>query len=303
MLKVLIPIVPIVFLFLSQRHAAAGPATTLAVGMLVWYLEKDNPPRLLLWASLAGAAIVAVTKGAGMLLPAILLPPMILAALEWTTRRRRLEDPTSGALLLTMLIAAVVAFGFTRVGNPFRSLGEVRRIVAIGDSLTAGVPGDGVGTRWPDLVARSLGGEAVNLSYPGDTIGEAIGRWESTLRSRSYGPTPAWQPDLFIVVLGGNDIRRGAGPTNVRNDLLRLRDMIPADIPVLYVAVPGAIAGDQYRDVWREAAAARPIDSFMNQETLRTIFTSPAMTVDQIHFNARGNEYFAQRVVERIRGG
>jgi lysophospholipase L1-like esterase len=105
------------------------------------------------------------------------------------------------------------------------------------------------------------------------------------------------------VVLGGNDILRRAGRAEVERGLRRWADLLKQQgRPVLFVSVPGAVISDGYAGVWRDVAKEYGFAS-MNERALRTILTTPAMTTDGIHFNARGANHFAEAVEKRIRGG
>lgn len=305
LLKLLLFAVPLAFLFFSNRHAAAVPCTSAGAVLLLWALEPKEPFRLVAWLVTALACCIAIYKGAGMLLLALGAPMLTLVLVEMITRRSKAEDPSQRTLFIGALLLFGLAWFLNGAVAGQKSLGNIRNVVAIGDSLTAGVPGDEVREHWPDILAGRLGGSAVTLAYPGDTAREALDRWRQTVASRRWNPAnPAWEPDLFIIVLGGNDIRQSAGPAAVERDIEEwVAALQPAEKPILLVACPGALLTDPYRDAWRNVAARHERVEWMSQEALRSIFSSPRLTlIDHLHFNQAGNEYFADQLHKRING-
>lgn len=212
-------------------------------------------------------------------------------------------------VIILAAIAALAFFGWRWFAAGEEALvepGSVQRVLAIGDSLTAGVPADGVQAYWPDLVARRLGAsEVVRMAAAGDTVASAWNRWEPRLRAGQWKEgDPGWRPDLVIVCLGGNDIRRSTGATALERQLDQWAQALRIlDVPVLFVAVPGGIGPtDSYAGTWRDVARRHGMHD-MHQRTLRRVFTNRDLTVDGIHMNQAGQEYFAEHVYRRIIGG
>lgn len=306
-LKGLLFLVPLGFFFISKSWAVAAPSAALAAALLLWALEPEEPHRLVATCVTALGIGVAWTREAPMFLLGACLPIAVLAGLEWHTRRLRLDDPARGTLLAALLAAVVGGYGMVVVSRPGAMLpgGPPRHVVAIGDSLTAGVPGDEVARRWPEVLQERLGsGASVQaFAYPGDTAAESWQRWGDRVRQGRWADTPGWTPDLVVVVLGGNDIRRQAGPAALEKDLRVWAEALRrSGAPVLFVQVPGAVMNDAYRDVWKRVAADFGFAT-MDDEALRTIWMSPSLTlIDRIHFNQKGHEAFADYVYRRIAG-
>ncbi|MBI1290283.1 hypothetical protein GC173_03445 [bacterium] len=303
-LKIALVVASLALLLASPELAATAPLLTLAGALVIWWMDQEEPPRLYAWGVVLMGAAVAGMKGAPFILSTALAGG-ILFGLEWITRRQRREDPSGAALLIALVCTAGIAFGLFHQGSGGGSgLGqEPRRILAIGDSLTSGLPGEGY-RRWPDLVGDSFGASVVNLSYPGDTVSESIDRWQSQLAPRRWNATdPTWQPDLVVLVIGGNDIRGRVSRSQLRADVARYAATLKEqNVPVLLVSVPGGLVTDEYSGVWREVAEEYGL-AWMNESILRTIFTTPSLTSDGIHFNAEGHRRFAEAVTKRIRGG
>lgn len=303
-LKYLIFAIPAMFLLLNVRFAAAGPSATAAFALLLWFLEPKEPPRMAAWGALLLAAAVAVFKGAGLLIPAVAIPAMAIGAMEFLSRGRREGVPALAPLVACVAMIAAV-FLFQAKGSPFEAIGDVRHFVAMGDSLTAGVPGDGVQRLWPEVLASLTGGQAVSLAQPGDTAASSLARWNERIRNRAWIPgNAAWEPDAFIVLLGGNDILRSNDPGALRNDLRKVAEaLVPHGKPVLLVSVPGAVLSDRYSGAWADVAAEFDLVEYMDAAALRRIYTTPGYTLpDRIHLNAEGHAELARAIHNRLQG-
>ena len=303
-LKIALIVGSLAFLVATRELASIAPLAMFAGALLIWWLDQEEPPRLFVWIAIAAGIAAAAMKGAPVIVAAGASVGLYLA-LEWWTRRSRRDDPTAATLLLGIVAAGGLGWLQFQSGSAGGSLPTTspKRIVAIGDSLTSGLPGEGF-QRWPDHLASALGAEAVNLSYPGDTASETFQRWGDRIGPRRWNPTnPIWEPDLIVVVIGGNDIRARVPRSQLKNDLLRWAETLKShNVPVLFVSVPGGLLTDTYAGLWREVAEETGA-GWMNDSILRTIFTTPSLTTDGIHFNAEGHVRFAEAVAERIRGG
>lgn len=113
------------------------------------------------------------------------------------------------------------------------ALRRLHRYVAVGDSFTAGVPGDPDGAgRWPDELADALRGrhpdlEYVNLGVAGATSAEvAAGQLERAA---------TLEPDLLTVLCGVNDVL-----LSVRPDIDGYRETFATMLARLRAGAPDA---------------------------------------------------------------
>lgn len=293
-------ILPLLFFALPVRFAPGAPAAAVAAAIFLYAARPDGATK---WWARAGAAVGLVS---GFLIDpqisrfAVLLPPVIFAAMEVHARREESGVPSGGTVLTSLLFLGSVAGYFVYTGHSSPPLPRPSRVVVFGDSLAAGVSGDGVNALWPDILGQKLGAQVENLSHPGDTLSSSFQRWQTTITDRDWG-TP---PDLFIIELGGNDIRGGASPSTMQNELRQWIQALPPDTSILLVAVPGGIIGDRYSGLWREVAADYEHVHVMSKSTLRGMFGSPKYTIaDRIHFSQEGHSYFADRLAQRILEG
>jgi acyl-CoA thioesterase I len=130
-------------------------------------------------------------------------------------------------MLVMAALAASLAF-VSAVAQP-GSAGRSVKIVALGDSLTAGLglPADAV---FPlrlqrALTKRGVAAEVVNAGVSGDTTADGLSRLDWSV------PDDA---DAVILELGANDALRGLDPAQTRANLDRiLRRLAARHIPVL----------------------------------------------------------------------
>jgi hypothetical protein len=121
-------------------------------------------------------------------------------------------------VLLTLLFTNVMtAARADTSGDAGRNIGgdaEVVRITVLGDSLVAGY-GLPPGTSFPDALDSALAAagfkvEVVNAGVSGDTTAGGLARLDWSL---------ADDPDMVIIVMGGNDMLRGLDPAATRANL------------------------------------------------------------------------------------
>jgi len=299
--------IPIIFLvFFGRAEATLAPGAAAAGALLVWWLDTEEPPRITAYAVTLLGAVVAFTKEAPLWWLATIIAFGCLYAVDTIARRQRRDDPSGGTVLAAAVAAALLTLGCQYAGaraTPI-GVGTPQRIVVIGDSLTSGFPGDGVSVRWAQILARDLNASLVDLSFPGDTLQSSRQRWDNRIGPRRWNPEePAWQPDLVIVLLGGNNILRREGRGSVDAGLRQwAEDLKQANANVLLIGVPGAPFRDPYAGAWERAAQEAGF-AYMNEDALRRVFLSSSMTLPgRIHLNAAGHEYFALQVKRRIEG-
>ena len=176
------------------------------------------------------------------------------------------------------------------------ALAEDRVIVALGDSLTAGL-GVARDEAYPALLEARLrragfAYRVVNAGVSGDTTAGGLRRLDWVLRSR---------PEVVIVALGANDGLRGQPVAALRDNLTaivtRLREsgsrvlLVGMRLPPNY--------GEAYAGAFAEAfrAAARGTSVVFLPFLLAGVAGDPSLNqADGIHPNAKGHRIVAEHV-------
>ena len=148
-------------------------------------------------------------------------------------------------LIQAFALAAVLAAGFAGGMMPgvIRAADRPVRIVALGDSLTAGfnLPGSAAFPAKLEKVLKQKGVavEIANAGVSGDTASGGLGRLDWSVSDGT---------DAVIVELGANDMLRGVDPAVTRRALEEIvRRLTERHIPVLLAGMRAAPnLGDQY---------------------------------------------------------
>lgn len=190
------------------------------------------------------------------------------------------------------------------VSSPVPERGAQKKIVAFGDSLTAGY-GIGLDEAYPAVLQQMLDAEGypyevVNAGVSGDTSAGGIRRLSWVLEGRDVA--------LLILALGANDGLRGLPPSEMKKNLATIIDDAHSrGIPVLLAGfLAPAHAKDRYiRDfvaVYPELAREKNValmPSFLEGVTGVRSLNQP----DGKHPNAAGARLVAENVfrfVERL---
>ena len=163
-------------------------------------------------------------------------------------------------------------------------------ILAFGDSLTFGT-GAGRNESYPKVLERLTGRTVVNAGVPGEVTAKGLTRLPGLLGKH--------QPDLVVLIHGGNDMLRRHSRAQAANNL---RSMIGlarnsgADAVLLGVPAPGLILSTAsfYEEVAEETAT--PIDS----DARAGILQYPSNKSDPVHPNGKGYRMLAGAVRELL---
>lgn len=177
------------------------------------------------------------------------------------------------------------------------SLPAGARVLALGDSLTAGV-GARAGQDWPTLLADSTQWEITNAGISGDTASQGLARLPQLLETHS--------PSLVIIGLGGNDFLRRTAPSTTTGALNEIVQTIRhARAQPLLVAIPQpslmAAAGATPSDHPLYAALAKELQVPLISGLWGPILGDASLRSDQVHANAAGYAAFAQALEAALR--
>lgn len=194
--------------------------------------------------------------------------------------------PVPRLLLPTVLILLLAACSRA----PLEPLPPDAVILAFGDSLTEGI-GAGKGEDYPSRLAERTGLTVINAGMSGQTSAEGLARLPDTL-DRS-------DPDLMILLMGGNDILRNGAPEQTRANLQAMIRMAEArNIDVILLGVPEKSLFSSSAPLYDEVAEAH--DVVFERGLVASLLKRPGYKSDPIHLNARGYDALAERLHELL---
>ena len=160
--------------------------------------------------------------------PVVVLALLLVVALAGCSDAPSPRASSTGRPAPAGTVAAPASSAAAGAADPRPDAAAARRIVFLGDSLTAGL-GLPVAQAYPSLIgarlaARGTGWTVVNAGVSGDTSAGGLRRLEWSLDGGAA---------LLVVALGGNDALRGLPP----DDLARNLDAIVAKAQGLGVRV------------------------------------------------------------------
>lgn len=178
------------------------------------------------------------------------------------------------------------------------------RILCFGDSNTYGHDprgffGDryGAGDRWVDLLATKTGWEVINAG----ANGREIPRNPYALRLL----TEQQKVDVFLVMLGTNDLLRGADPKEAAARMEAfLNPLLPHCKSILLVAPPPLKRGawiptdELVTESIHLAAKYQSLAERLNVPFVDTRHWNIELTFDGVHFTEAGHHAFAQNLLE-----
>jgi acyl-CoA thioesterase-1 len=202
---------------------------------------------------------------------------------------------------LILLAAGLMAPGGIAAAETTQATGTTTKILAFGDSLTAGL-GLPRSLSFPARLEAALRAdgfavEVIDAGLSGDTTAGGLARIDWLLDD---------PPDLVIVELGANDALRGLDPTRTRANLDAILSRIRAkgcDVLLVGMRAPGNFGPDYARafDEIYPALVRRhgvPLYPFF----LDGVAMDPALNqADGLHPNARGVEVIVERIVPYVR--
>jgi acyl-CoA thioesterase-1 len=172
------------------------------------------------------------------------------------------------------------------------ALPHAASLLAFGDSLTSGV-GAGTGQDYPSQLARITGFQIVNAGVPMEVTAEAVPRLAGLLEQN--------QPDLLILIHGGNDLLRHYPPEQTAENLKQMiAEARNWGIRVVMLGVPKpAVFGLSSAEFYDEVAKATqtPIDT----AALPSILSDNALKSDLVHPNNDGYRRLAEATAELLK--
>jgi lysophospholipase L1-like esterase len=113
-------------------------------------------------------------------------------------------------ILITILLMAVMAVPIISVSGD----GPTQVVSCLGDSITEGIPYSGTENTYPARLQAML--DAVYGSGNFEVVNHGVGGWRADqVRDHSQGWMEEDNPDVVLLLVGGNDLAQEANPFNV----------------------------------------------------------------------------------------
>ena len=162
------------------------------------------------------------------------------------------------------------------------------KILAFGDSLTYGT-GAKKGEDYPSVLASLTGLNIINAGVPGEISSKGLQRLPELLDQH--------QPDLLILIHGGNDILRKLPRNELKSNLLAMFDEADErNIPVISLGVPEPGLFLKSADTYQQLANERDLP--IELKLLPDIIGDTSLKADIAHPNAKGYRKLAEGITE-----
>ncbi len=196
--------------------------------------------------------------------------------------------------LVILLLAGAIFISFKTFSNKYEIINahkndgrvqEEKTIVAFGDSLVLGF-GSTEGNDFVSLLSKKVGEPILNLGKNGDTTETALTRIESATKAN---------PDIVIILLGGNDYLRQVPQSQTFENLGRIvKTFQDNGAAVIILGVRGGVLKDTYEENFKNFAkdyGAAYVPNVLDELIGNTEFMS-----DAVHPNNAGYEKIAEKV-------
>jgi lysophospholipase L1-like esterase len=200
-------------------------------------------------------------------------------------------------------VAAIAAFvailgwrAFGPSGKPTHALinfdsPDGKKVVAFGDSLTAGYGATAGTGSYPAQLAALMGLEIVNLGKDGETTSSAKAR---------LAEVKAQNPDFVLVTLGGNDLRQRMDLAETISNLESIfRELQDMGAGVVYLSVNPPLVGDNWSMAIEGVARASGV--LWVDDVMKDLWGNAELMSDAVHPNDKGYGLIAGRVHEALR--
>jgi len=198
---------------------------------------------------------------------------------------------------IILLVAAIVLVAACGSKAKEEALPPGSRVLALGDSLTAGA-GVAPEEAWPDLLAQQTGWVVINGGVSGDTSGGGLRRLPALLEQHN--------PALVLVALGGNDMLRHVPQEETIANLGQILAMIKAHgaKPVLLATPKPSVAGAVFQNLSAPDFYGRVADEQqvqMIENAIADVLSNPQMKGDPLHPNSAGHAQLSQKIFDALK--
>lgn len=190
-------------------------------------------------------------------------------------------------------LMALIMLAWLAACNPDLPLSRLQPdagVLAFGDSLTLGT-GVTPERAYPAILGELSGRTVINAGIAGEETAEGLKRLPELLRQH--------QPELVIVMHGGNDLLRRRDKIAIQRNLAAIIERIQASgSEVLLVSVPEPRLLLRPAELYAELAEHYQVP--LEDKILTELQGNPAMKSDQVHLNDDGYQLLAEAILTKL---
>jgi len=169
---------------------------------------------------------------------------------------------------------------------PLKPLSSDSKILAFGDSLTSG-KGVAKQYNYPSVLANLSGLTVINGGISGETTAQGLQRFEATLTE--------YQPDVVILLEGGNDFLRNKPRSQTQSNLAKMIEIAQSyNTQLILLAVPTKSLFLSPADFYQDLATKYEV--VLVEDIVSDLLKNNEYKSDQIHFNQLGYQKLAQHL-------
>jgi len=200
--------------------------------------------------------------------------------MEQTTMQHLLHRQLTILLLLLPLLLSSCERG------TLEPISEEGAILAFGDSLTVGV-GTTASQSYPSILAQLCGHEVINAGISGETTAQGVKRLPRLLDEI--------QPELLLLLEGGNDILRNHEQDQTKAHLARMIEIAQdMGIQVVLIGVPTKNLFSDRAEFYQQLAEEYQL--VLIDDLIAKLLRTPGYKSDAIHLNAKGYRALAENI-------
>ena len=193
--------------------------------------------------------------------------------------------------LIFILVLSILLTGCSQAPKIRNLDSRGSNIICLGDSLTSG-EGAEPGQDYPSLLTGYLDRKVINAGVSGDTTGDVLKRIEKDVLEQD--------PQMVIVILGGNDFLQKIPVEKTFQNLERIVDLIQhRGAAVTLAQVKTGLLNDSYLNGFKNLT--RQKKTLLIPDILKGIIGNPDLMSDTIHPNAKGYAIMAKRIYDEIK--
>ncbi|HIQ19695.1 MAG TPA: acyl-CoA thioesterase [Planctomycetes bacterium] len=266
-------------------HAVSGEAFFTGVGLIVMgafaaATSMRVGRRIAAWASLVGAASVAVSSTP---IPYWYYAMATAVTVGWVVAvyAGKWQRGAAAAVVAAWLIAVLMEAPYHV--RPTLQPAPSRCLTVIGDSVTAGMGADDESEKWPAILAREHDLAIQDLSHMGETAASARCRLED---QQITSP-------VVIIEIGGNDLLGRTWSRQFARDLdALLQQVCSPERQVVMFELPLPPFHHEYGRIQRWAARKHGV-LLIPKRVFLSVLAPGAATVDTIHLSQEGHRRMA----------